>query len=58
MYDFFGSEKVRFRLDRKRDQVHANYDARSQLFQKLYYAKDLLLDDERQLRSAYFSAES
>ena len=35
----------------------ANYDARTQLFQKVYYAKDLLLEDERQLRAAYFGAE-
>ena len=27
VYDYFGSEKVRFRLDRKKDQVSANYDA-------------------------------
>ena len=38
--------------------VSANYDAGTHLFQKLYYAKDLLLDDERQLRSAYFTCES
>ena len=58
MYDYRGSEKVRWRLDRKKEQIAAGYDAGSQLFQKVYYAKDLLLDDERQLRSAFTSAES
>ena len=48
---------MRWRLDRKKDQVSANYDARTHLFQKLYYAKDLLLEDERELRAAYFNAE-
>lgn len=57
VYDYFGSEKVRFRLDRKKDQVSASYDARTQLFQRLYYTRDLLLDDERQLRNSYFLAE-
>ena len=58
VYDYRGSEKVRWRLDRKKEQIAAGYDAGSQLFQKVYYAKDLLLDDERQLRSAFTSAES
>ena len=47
VYDYRGSEKVRWRLDRKKEQVASNYSAASQLFQKVYYAKDLLLDDER-----------
>jgi hypothetical protein len=38
------------RLERKKEQVAHNYDAKSQLFQKVYYAKDLVLDDERALR--------
>ena len=57
VHDFRGSEKVRWRLDRKKEQVAHNYDAATQLFQKVYYAKDLLLDDERELRAAYCNAE-
>ena len=56
VYDYRGGEKVRWRLDRKKEQVAADYST-SQLFQKVYYAKDLLLDDERQLRSAFHAAE-
>ena len=58
VWDFKGSEKVRWRLDRKREQVAHNYDAATHLFQKIYYAKDLTLNDERELRAAYFNAES
>ena len=58
VWDYKGNEKVRFRLDRKKEQVAHNYDAKTHLFQRVYYAKDLLLDDERELRSAYFSAET
>ena len=58
IWDYKGSEKVRWRLDRKKEQVAANYDARTHLFQRVYYAKDLLLEEERELRSAYFNAES
>ena len=58
VWDFKGSEKVRWRLDRKREQVAHNYDAATHLFQKIYYAKDLTLSDERELRAAYFSAEN
>jgi hypothetical protein len=57
VYDYRGSEKVRWRLDRKKEQAAASYSASTQLFQKVYYAKDLLLDDERQLRSAFTVAE-
>lgn len=57
VYDKEGSEKVRWRLDRKREQVAANYNSSTQLFQKVYYAKDLILGDERELRTSYFSAE-
>ncbi len=32
VWDFKGAEKVRFRLDRKKEQVSRNYDARTQLF--------------------------
>lgn len=58
VWDYRGGEKTKFRLDRKKDQVSQNYDARTHLFQKLFYAKDLLLADERELRTAYFSAET
>ena len=56
VWDPKGSELARFRLDRKREQVAARYNASSQLFQKVYYAKDLVLKDEQQLRAAFFSA--
>ena len=49
---------MRFRLDRKREQVAANYDAAKQLFQKTYYTENLTLADERELRAAYFNAEN
>ena len=58
VWDFKGSEKVRWRLDRKKEQVAHNYNAATHLFQKIYYAKDLTLNDERELRAAYFNAES
>lgn len=57
VWDYRGAEKKRWRLDRKKEQVAHNYDAKTQLFQKVYYAKDLILDDERELRSAFVSAE-
>ena len=57
VYDYRGGEKLRFRLDRKREQAAANFDPVKQLFQRVYYSKDLLLDDERELRAAYFQAE-
>lgn len=57
VWDYRGAEKKRWRLDRKKEQVAHNYDVRTQLFQKIYYAKDLLLDDERELRSAFVVAE-
>ena len=58
VWDYKGSEKVRWRLDRKREQVSHNYSAATHLFQKIYYGKDLTLNDERELRAAYFNAES
>ncbi len=57
VHDYRGSEKIRWRLDRKKEQVAHHYDAAKQLFQKVYYAKDLTLADERELRAAYHSAE-
>ena len=50
IYDFSGQNLTNNRLDRKKEQVAHNYSAKSHLFQKVYYAKDLLLDDERVLR--------
>ena len=44
-------------MDRKKEQVAHNYNAATHLFQKVYYAEDLTLSDERELRSAYFNAE-
>lgn len=58
VWDYKGSDKVRWRLNRKKEQVSANYDINTHLFQKLYYTSDLLLEDERQLRAAYFSSEA
>lgn len=56
VYDFHGDQKRRHKLGRKMEQVHNTYDAREQLFQKVYYAKGLTLEDERKLRSAYEQA--
>ena len=58
VYDPRGTEKKRFRLDRKKEQVAHEFSAASHLFQKVYYAKDLQLDDERELRAAFFSAQN
>ena len=58
VYDSKGSEKKRWRLDRKKEQVAHNFNAATHLFQKVYYANDLQLNDERELRSAYFAAEN
>lgn len=57
VWDYRGAEKKRWRLDRKKEQVAYNYSAKTHLFQKVFYAKDLLLDDERELRAAFTSAE-
>lgn len=51
VYDYFGTHLSRNRLERKKEQVAHNYDAKTHLFQKVYYAKGLLLDDERKLRN-------
>ena len=40
------------------EEVASGFDAQKQLFQKVYYNKELLLEDERELRSAYFAAEN
>jgi len=56
VWDYRGAEKKRWRLDRKMEQVAHNYDAKTQLFQKVYYAKGLILEDERELRSSFYSA--
>ena len=58
VYDFNGSALERGRLDRKKELIAHNFSASSHLFQKVYYAKDLLLDDERQLRSTFNSAKT
>lgn len=57
VYDFHGDQKRRHKLGRKMEQVHNTYDARTQLFQKVYYAKGLTLEDERSLRTAYEQAK-
>lgn len=46
VWDYHGTEKMRFRLERKKDAVFSRYSAKTQLFQKVYYAKGLLLADE------------
>ena len=48
----------RNRLERKKEQVAHNYDAQTHLFQKVYYAKGLLLDDERKLRNSFNCAKT
>ena len=53
VYDFHGTEKMRHRLDRKKDQIANQYNSRSHLFQKVYYSRGLLLEDEKQLRAAF-----
>ena len=58
IYDYKGGEKKRWRLDRKKEQVARGYDARTHLFQKVYYAQNLLLEDERALRSDFTAAKS
>ena len=56
VYDFKGSNLQRGRLDRKKELIAHNFSAGSHLFQKVYYAKDLLLDDERKLRATFNQA--
>ena len=38
IHDYRGGEKKRWRLDRKKEQVCRGYDARTHLFQKVYYS--------------------
>ena len=57
IYDYRGSNQVRWRLGRRLEQVHADYSAATNLFQKVYYAPNLTLEDERSLRSSYLAAE-
>jgi len=55
IYDFRGADKRRWRLDRKKEWVQSQYDSASQLFQKVYYAKDLTHEDEITLRKSFNS---
>lgn len=55
IYDFHGIEQLRNRLERKKEQVHNQYSARTHLFQKVYYNKGLLLADEELMREAFHS---
>ena len=57
IYDFKGGEKRRWRLERKKELVCRNLDPRTHLFQKVYYSRNLLLEDERQLRMSFESAK-
>jgi hypothetical protein len=54
VYDYKGYYLERFNLERRKEMA-ANMQ--SNLFQKVYYAKDLLLEDERTLRTAFNSAK-
>lgn len=58
VYDYRGSYIQRFKLERRKEQISSNFSAKTHLFQKLYYTKDLLLDDERKLRNAFNGAKS
>ena len=53
VYDYHGTELKRHHLDRKREQISNRYSARTHLFQKVYYANGLILDDETVLREAF-----
>jgi len=46
LYDTNGANERKLRLPRRLLQVHNQYDANTQLFQKLYYHPGLLLADE------------
>lgn len=58
VWDHRGSEKVRWRLERKMEQVSARYDAKTQLFQRTFYTKGLTLADEREMRAAFDTASN
>ena len=53
VYDYKGVEKMRNRLHRKKEQVYNQYSAAHQTFQKVYYHRDLLLEDETKLREEF-----
>ncbi len=55
VYDYKGVLKQRQRLKRKQEQVFNQFDASSQLFQKVYYHPELLLEDELALRQLFIS---
>ena len=54
VYDYRGTYLERYSLERRMEQAQ---NMQTQLFQKVYYAKGLLLEDERTLRSAFSSAK-
>ena len=58
VYDYKGILKQRKRLRRKQEQVFNQYDADKQLFQKVYYSPNLLLDDEVSLRQEFVRLNS
>lgn len=58
VYDYHGDQKRRHKLARKMEQIHNTYDARTHLFQKVYYSKGLTLADERMMRDAYEQSRS
>ena len=53
VYDYKGVEKMRNRLHRKKEQVFNQYNAATQTFQKVYYHRDLLLEDEQKMREEF-----
>ena len=55
IYDPNGAEARKLRLPRKQLQVHNQYNAETQLFQKVYYHPALLQQDEQRLREIFNS---
>lgn len=58
IFDYKGGQKRNQRLERKREEVAWNYNARTQLFQKTYYQTGLTMDEEAQLRGAWHTADA
>ena len=58
IYDYRGGLFRRHRLDRKKEEVSNNFNSRTHLFQKVYYATGLTYKDEQNLREHFCKADT
>lgn len=58
VWDYHGGHTQRQRLERRREEVAARYDIQKQLFQKVYYARNLTAEDEMKLRTIWSASNA